>query len=129
VSSEWNWICEPSPPSFDTILATIGSSNRPSYDAYRFPASAAGRSMPELFRVQIADAEPWRSAATATSFGTSWSVVEKDMALSDGVTAKLASPEATCLAGVKAGDCGAASGLRSSTSSPARAYIPWAAAT
>jgi hypothetical protein len=82
--------------------------------------------MPEVFSVQIAEAEPCRSAATATSLGTSWSVVENEMALSDGVTAKLACPEANCLAGVS-DVC--ASGLRNSTSSPARVYKPWCTAT
>ena len=55
-------------------------------EAYRLPASFAGRSMPELLSVQMAEMSPWTSAATARSLGTSWSVVENEIALSDGVS-------------------------------------------
>eukprot|EP00439_Symbiodinium_sp_Y106_P049497 s3356_g6.t1 len=56
--------------------------------------------MPELFNVQMADALPCNSAATATSRGLSDSVVAKEIALSDGATAKWAIFCATCRAGV-----------------------------
>ena len=84
--------------------------------------------MPELVSVQMAEVSPWTSAATARSLGTSWSVVENEIALSDGVTANCACPAATCRAGVSF-CAGSASGLRSSTSRPAFAYSPSAAAT
>lgn len=77
--------------------------------------------------MQMAEALPWSSAATATSFGLSGSVVAYDMALSDGVTANVASPASTRRAGVLSvpivsGDC-------SLTLKPAAAYSPSAAAT
>ena len=40
--------------------------------------------MPELVSVQMAEVSPWTSAATARGWGTSWSVVENEIALSDG---------------------------------------------